>query len=165
PEKYPGHQPLATSLPDLLPMLGSEWKQIDDNVLGEWYTYLVLAHGWQPHTRLATVTGRQAAAGWAGDRYRVYHNPASQQTVLIQRWLWENSTEADEFWNAFQNYAKFRWGVPATRADSQLTWTGTPDGEVTLLHYSRETLWLIAPNAAISAAIMDELDAHLEQDS
>jgi hypothetical protein len=43
PEKYPDDKPVTVELPDLLAVLGDGWSELDSNVMGEWYTYLILA--------------------------------------------------------------------------------------------------------------------------
>ena len=45
PEKYPPYKPIPVELPDLSSTLGADWVEIERNVMGEWYTYLILAHG------------------------------------------------------------------------------------------------------------------------
>ncbi len=88
PDQYPADLPVTVELPDLSNLLGSEWRQLDDNSLGEWYLYLVLAFGRDANTRLLDSQARQAAAGWEGDHYYVYWNDSSQQALLFQRNLW-----------------------------------------------------------------------------
>ncbi len=162
PDKYPNHQAVEVVLPDLLPVLGDGWEQIDDNVIGEWYTYLMLARGWLPRWQIAAISARQAAAGWAGDRSHLYYHAGSDEIVLVQRWLWEDADSAAEFWGAFNSYARARWGSPASYSGETLEWSATADGEVILIRSGSETLWVMAPDAVIADLVTREVLEHQE---
>lgn len=154
PDQYPADLPVTVELPDLSNLLGSEWRQLDDNSLGEWYLYLVLAFGRDANTRLLDSQAQQAAAGWEGDHYYVYWNDSSQQALLFQRNLWELSSDVDEVWQAFEQYGQARWGQPTSRTADRLEWQNTPDGVVRFSRNGLETEWLIAPDAQLLEQIL-----------
>ncbi len=156
PDQYPLDQPVDLPQPDLSATLGDGWKQIDSDVLGEWTTYLVLADGYQPGTRLPDDQARTAAAGWQGDEYSAYWNNGKQQLAFEQRWRWDNAQDAQEFWDAFQAYAKDRWGS-AQRDGSSLVWDNTLDGYVSIQRNGNDVLWVIAPDSDTSMRLSNQL--------
>ncbi|MDM8532783.1 hypothetical protein QUF63_16600 [Anaerolineales bacterium HSG25] len=105
PYKYPHDMPQQVSLPPLTDTLGSGWRQIDENVLGE----LTL------HSYLNVYTTRnnadRGADGWGGDRYAVYQNKTGQIVLLISI-VWDNSNEQAEFVEVYQDFAAKRFGEP-----------------------------------------------------
>lgn len=157
PDQYPADSPVAVELPDLSGLLGTVWRSLDDNTLGEWYLYLVLAYGRDSSTRLPDSLARQAAAGWEGDHYRVYWNDAGQQALLFQRNLWELSSDIDEIWQAFEQYGQARWGQPTSRTANRLDWQSTPDGAVTFRRNGLQTEWLIAPDTQLLEQILAQM--------
>lgn len=156
PDLYPHVLPQQVTLPDLLPVLGEGWERIEQNVLGEWYIYLLLSSGSEASARLADPEARQAADGWAGDAYALYGSRQSGQTVFIQHTLWETPAEVNEFWQAFQKYGSARWGEFENRQSQSITWENTLDGWVALLRNGKETLWLMAPDAGGGWTILRE---------
>lgn len=155
PDAYPDDRPVAIDLPDLSAALGEDWQLLDSGVLGEWYSYLFLTQGYREETRLSKDTARQAAAGWEGDAYSAYWNASRQQLAFLQRWRWEEQKDALEFWSALQAYGEARWGRPARQAGG-LAWENTADGYVRILRREREVLWLMAPDAAAAAQLLQE---------
>ncbi len=162
PDRYPSDQPVDLTQIDLSASLGDGWTQINQDVLGEWYTYLVLAEGYQREFRLPQDQARTAAAGWQGDRYSAYWNEAEQQFALEQRWLWDRPQDTQEFWDALQAYGQARWGNPERRSDS-LVWEKTTDGTVTIRRNSGEVIWLIAPDAEKATKMYEQMTTTLEQ--
>ena len=156
PERYPADIPVPVELPDLLPALGEDWRELDRNVMGEWYTYLILGYGFDPDIRLAEEISAEAAAGWEGDTYLVYYNDATAQTVVVMRTLWESTADATQFSNAFHDYAEVRFGVDTQGPDSAMTWT-FPGGYATLLQSGAQTTWVLAPDTATAQLILEAL--------
>jgi hypothetical protein len=159
PDKYPRDIPEEVTLPDLGSVLGEAWVQIDDNVMGEWYTFLILAYGSDPDYRLPLSTARQAAAGWKGDAYTVYQSKGSSAAALVFRSRWETSIDADEYWNALASYGEARWGKADERENDSLRWRATPQGEVALLRLDQDVVWVCAPDEATLANILAAIEA------
>jgi hypothetical protein len=149
PEKYPDDAPESVTLPDVQTMLGDGWRELDESMLGEWYTSLVLSAGNDPETRLESSEARNAAAGWGGDRYLALQNDATGKVLLIHKTLWENENEAREYSQAFQNYAEKRWGE--RQSGYEETWFKWKTDEVVsiLMQSDRETIWLLAPDQQV----------------
>lgn len=149
PEKYlAGEKPFAVATPPLTNSLGADWRLIDDNVLGEWTTYLILNSGADPATRLPEDVASRAAQGWRGDHYRVYVNDVISQTILAAQWTWDTQGDADEFKAAMSSYLASRFaGSKIDRAGNPCIATGT---ETTCLFtQGSKSLWLLAPDQSV----------------
>lgn len=145
PERYPSDRPLKIELPDLSTVLGSGWEQIDAGALGEWYSYLVLAHGSNPQARLVDSAARKAAEGWGGDAYQVLYNQTSGQSVLVLKSTWDSPRDASEFASALQEYAQKRFKDTPSRQSGRWVWETSQAYSLLSLEGST-TLWIIAPD-------------------
>jgi hypothetical protein len=151
PEKYDQREnPLAVPRPALTDTLGSGWRMLEQNTMGEWYTYLILAYGEDPGARLSESRAERAAAGWGGDAYTAFYNDERNQTVLALHTQWDSADEADEFAAAFADYADERFGRRVEITGGQC-WEGAE------LHCffsnGAHTLWLAAPDPATIEAL------------
>jgi hypothetical protein len=145
PEQYPADKPIPITLPDLVEVLGEGWMEIDQDVMGEWYTYLILAYGLDEDARLDEDEAAEAAEGWGGDAFSVLYHEETSATVMVLRTLWESSVEAVEFADAFQAYARDRFTRPKEFQPDYVMWVG--DEEVHTLHIeSVYTTWILAPD-------------------
>lgn len=145
PEQYPQDTPLEIEIADLEDVLGSDWQQIDDNTLGEWYTYLLLSQAYVSDWNLPLAAAELAAEGWGGDRYIVYNQPATDENVLIYRSQWDTEADAAEFWDQFVDYGRRRWGNPEPDQSGYLRWDSA-EGVVVVAHYEDQILWMMAPD-------------------
>lgn len=154
PERYPDVVPIPVNLPDLEEALGDGWREIDRGVMGEWYTYLILAFGLDADARLETNKAEEAADGWGGDSYVVYHNETTDQTVMVLNTIWESNGDADEFNVAFQEYARARFGTPASTQGGITAWQDASG--YTLFRRSGEaTTWILAPDQETAQAVQE----------
>jgi hypothetical protein len=163
PDRYPDDQPVPVDLPELAAILGDGWVELYTDTLGEWYTYLILTQSIDPNAQVSTQVGRQAAAGWGGDSYAVYLFEDTQQLLLLHRWLWDTSTDADEFWVAFEEYGRGRWGSPDSSSAQRLVWEETANGWVTAMRSGDEVLWLAAPNERMAGQILEQMPEFQEE--
>ena len=76
---------------------GEGWASDYDNTLGELFTRVVLQGAMKKRA------AKKAAAGWDGDRYRLYHKSGSPDSVT---WLstWDSDDDAEEFLVAATNW-------------------------------------------------------------
>lgn len=149
PERYPDDRPVTVNLPDLTNILGRELRELDRGVMGEWYTYLILAHGNQQAAQIPDDQAAPAAEGWGGDAYAVYWDESSDQPVVVLSTVWESAGEALEFYDAFKAYGTASWGNPAqTSGADELNWDSVGDGASIFIRSGAETLWVIAPSGA-----------------
>jgi hypothetical protein len=152
PDKYPADQPIVVSLPGFESVLGNGWKEVDQGVLGEWYTYLVLAHGLNDRSRLSEGTASSAATGWGGDAYVVYANTSTNQSVMALKTVWDSSQDAEEFASSFETYATKRFGKPSSQKNSSITWSGT-ETFTGLYIQGSQTIWIFAPDSQTAQSI------------
>jgi hypothetical protein len=96
-EKYFAYEaPQKLALPDFTSVLGPAWKKIDDDVNGEWGTYLVL----DEFLNDATISKR-ASAGWGGDRFALYETSKPNEFFVAQLTAWDTPLDAREFFDAY----------------------------------------------------------------
>lgn len=151
PDKYPAEKPFPVAFTNLDGKLNG-CRQIDDGALGEWYTTLVLAEGYNQAWRQPLATARAAAAGWGGDHYQVFD--CSGKAVLALRTHWDTLQDANEFWNAFQGYGIARWGAGKAAGTDRLVWKDTSEGYVTLVRSGADTLWILARDMVEAGTIL-----------
>ncbi len=152
PDLYPDEKPVEVTLADASEALGTDWKALDQDTIGEWYTYLLLAAGYDSTNRIPTNTARQAAAGWGGDAYTVYQNGKTGEVALAVVWQWDSSNDASEFMNAFEQYGNDRWGSPSSSSSSTSQWENTQNYSIVTLS-GQTTTWILAPNAQTASEI------------
>jgi Zn-dependent peptidase ImmA (M78 family) len=152
PNLYPSDKPITVTLPDLLPTLGTGWREVDRNIMGEWSTYLILADGDNTNARLSTSAAQDAAAGWGGDEYVVLHNDSANLTVFVMKTVWDTTDDASQFASSFQQYANARFGVNTTKQGDTSVWSYSA-GYTTLQLSGSTTIWITAPDAATAQTV------------
>jgi hypothetical protein len=97
PEKYFAREaPVKVDVPELSELLGKNWKRLDYDVSGEWGYFQVL----DEYLR-SEKESQKASAGWGGDRFALYENPATRQVLLAQLTVWDTEQDASEFFDAY----------------------------------------------------------------
>ena len=158
PELYPDETPFSVVIPlDITATLGEGWRELDSGVMGEWYTFLILARSINPDAQVDDDTAFAAAAGWGGDAYQVFYNDATGQTVLVMLTSWESAGERAEFVTAFQQYGDSRFGVPAALEGDDLIWAYDGGASGLYLDVGVSTIWIFGPDAATIELIADAL--------
>jgi hypothetical protein len=145
PEEMP-----ETPLDDIL---GEGWRLLDSNSLGEWMTYLMLGYGADVEAQLDLALAERAAAGWGGDRYRVYFNDETGQTVMAARWSWDTAGDATTFGGALEDYLHERYGGNEVDSARGQCWEANAQRSC-VYRAGRETLWLLAPDSALIEAVL-----------
>lgn len=156
PERYPWDQPQSVTLQNLEVILGEDWENYDENVMGEWYIYLILNQSFDAAYRLPEDQAKSAASGWGGDAYAFYINKNTDEIVFILDTVWDSTLDADEFVAALVQYADLRWGAADQLMSGLPAWRGL-EGSVTLLQVEDRTVWIIAPTDALVETILSEL--------
>ncbi len=152
PELYDaGDLPLPVARVALTDTLGSGWRELETNTMGEWYTYLILAYGTDSAARLDADQAQPAAAGWGGDAYAVYYQDAQAQTVLTLHTRWDTLADAEEFGAAFVDYADARFSRRVAIPNGRC-WEG-PELHC-FFEKDAHTLWLAAPDQAQITALL-----------
>ncbi len=109
PEKFLKEldEPTEIELPPLGDVLGADWKEVGQNVLGELQISVMLRKQW----------GARAAAGWDGDRFAVFSGP-NDKLALVWYTTWDSEADAKEFAGAYSRYAATRIGLADASAGS-----------------------------------------------
>jgi len=155
PERYPDDIPQQVTLPDLSSTMGKDWQLFDQNIMGEWFTYLILGKGFVEGNRLPEAEAKTAAEGWGGDAYAFYMEEGSDQVAFILDTIWDTSMDADEFEDAFYQYADLRWGEPGLSIMGFPAWETAHETSVFFREGNR-TIWVIAPTELLVEAILAE---------
>ena len=100
PEKYfaaPPELPSEVVLELPVAALGTAWKKLKRDVLGEFLLSVVLQQF------LPEDEARQSAAGWRGDRYELFEHQDNGRLLLVCVTAWDTPEDATEF---FRSYTK-----------------------------------------------------------
>jgi hypothetical protein len=135
PERYArGDEPVHLDYRPA-PVLGDEYDEIYETVLGEFQMRLFL----EQHLRTSDETEdssavdvQEAAKGWDGDRLFAY-DPADDRTPLLLTHLsaWDSTRDAIEYYNALVEVMKRRF------PDARIRTSDGEHGASTCLHVSR----------------------------
>ncbi len=156
PERYPWDQPRSVELPNFEDMFAGDWVLFDQNVMGEWYTYLILSQSYNETYRLPEEQAKSAAAGWGGDAYAFYLKENTDEVIFILDMVWDTTEDAEAFFISLMGYADARWNAVDEQISSQRLWRG-PEGSVVVAQEGDRTLWIIAPTDALAEMILLEL--------
>jgi len=158
PERYPDDKPIKIELDDFSSLLGEGWEEIDRNTFGELYTYLMLGLPINETWALSEEVALDAAEGWGGDLYLVYHHTEKDQDVLISLSEWDTQNDADEYWDAFTTYAVNRWGSNYQNINDSYSWE--IDGQSVLIkRQANQVLWIIAPESSLAGNLLEQFSS------
>ena len=140
PAKYlAGEAPIPVSLPPVLPVLGSDWELVFEDVIGEFLlrTYLNSVLPWPASVR--------AASGWGGDRFRLLRD-GSGQRVFVSVIQWDTEIDAREFFDTYQEFTGA--ASPGTEKDdpAKIVRWEFPGKSVLLGLDGERTLIIMAPD-------------------
>jgi CubicO group peptidase (beta-lactamase class C family) len=155
PQKYwEGDNPIAVEPIDLDGALGDGWREFESNVMGEFWTYLILRE------HIPDYHARFAAAGWGGDSYAVAYNETADQTTLVIHWYWDTSVDAEEFSEAFFEYNQARFGSvdEAYSTVTQICWTGNQVS--CMLTNDEQILWVLGPSMGTVSTVTQSLSGY-----
>ncbi|MFU8827573.1 MAG: hypothetical protein ACNA70_08800 [Brevefilum sp.] len=156
PDRYPDDVPQTVVLPDLTDALGANWALYDQNVMGEWFIYLILGHAYDETYQLDESQSRAAAEGWGGDAYAFYLHEDTDELIFILDIVWDTRLDADEFMIALASYAGLRWDASPQLIGGQPSWVGV-DQSVVLLQDGDRTVWIITPTASLTESVVEAL--------
>jgi hypothetical protein len=104
PELYlSGVKPAPVILPDLKVLVPSGWKMLEENVLGEFGLQEVLKQF------LGEELGEQISPAWAGDRYVVFENEKTKQTLLVFRLRLDTTANAARFFGHYSEALELKY--------------------------------------------------------
>jgi hypothetical protein len=155
PEKYFLREgPLIVDSYMLEQRLGSGWVLKDWSILGEWMTYLILAHGVDPGGRLEEPAAGSAAAGWGGDLFQLYEGPDSGQWVFTVKWIWDNPAAANEFEHAINRRLAGRIDAVPLQGFQSACWESTERFDC-ILEENGGVIWTAASSFDLLARILN----------
>jgi len=100
PEKFQSHEaPVKVAAPALVGSLGSGWRAMPADTLGE-----AMVGYWLQGLGLADSAARQAATGWGGDRLVAASGPGGSVAVAW-RIAWDSPADAAQFADAYRQAA------------------------------------------------------------
>ena len=154
PELYfAGVKPLPIALPKLAPILPEGWKELDQNVMGEYGLKEVLKQF------LGDAEAEKLSPDWAADRYAISESPDKKQTLLIFRLRLENPADTREFFTQYTSLLKKKYPAHASVEElpSLLEWR-TEFGAVALECHEQECLTVEGSDAAFLDRLLKAMD-------
>ena len=153
PEKYlAGDEPIAVALPDLMPTLGEGWDLVVQDTFGEFYLRSYLETG------MAREQALEAAAGWGGDAYALFHGPEGRVFFVLSH-VWDTEQDAAEYYEAFADLTARRTGLEWSPHEGDSTWFGNwrtsqrldfeGGGTIFMQIHGPRTVVVFAPDTAI----------------
>lgn len=140
-------------LPALEKLLGSNWRKLDENAMGEF--------GWKEVLKqfLGEENGKSIASAWDGDRYAIYEQKDTKDLVLFARLRLDSEEHAGRF---FTNYAdallkKYQLQTSPARTSGFFSFE-TPAGGVFLRCFGVDCITLEGANRAVFDGINDKLE-------
>ncbi|MBI3406083.1 MAG: hypothetical protein HY046_11575 [Acidobacteria bacterium] len=95
----------AVKLPELVPLLSKDWKELDQNVMGEFGTYMLLKQ----------FLGEERAAAlspaWSGDKYSILESAKTKQTILVFRLRLDAPESAAKFFGQYSEALELKHKV------------------------------------------------------
>ena len=147
PDRYlAGDMPQLVSIAPLTDTLGTGWRQLDQDVFGEFYLRQYLEQ------KLLAPQVDSAASGWGGDQYAVYWNEDTDGLVMVLRLAWDSAQDGEEFATALADYTTASYGGPGrVESDGGVCWQGS---DVTCFYRLGDQSFIVrAPTLAMAQAI------------
>ena len=101
-------KPAPVTLPEWKGLVPSDWKLLEENVLGEFGLQEVMKQ-FLGQDRADTV-----AATWAGDRYALFEDPKTKETSLVFRLTLDNTEDAARFFGQYSELLELKHKSRAT---------------------------------------------------
>jgi hypothetical protein len=157
-------EPSLVTLPDPGATLGADWNVVDEDVLGEFQTAVLLAT-LDPGEGFNGVTGeislpeaaRNAAAGWDGDRFALWEDSGGGSEILVWRSVWDTPQDARAFSRALAQFGDERWdGIFNGESPDDIALV-TQEIAARILLDGQEVLYVQAPDLAMADAALASL--------
>jgi hypothetical protein len=104
PQMYlQGVMPPKIELPETKAFISGEWKKLDENNMGEFGVQEILKQF------LTKDRSMILAAAWSADRYAVFENQKSKNTLLIFRLRLDNDADAARFFGAYSEVLELKY--------------------------------------------------------
>jgi hypothetical protein len=153
PELYPdGRPPEHPVLKVNAKVLRGEWKQLDDNSLGEFGWKEILQQG------LGKDRATALASAWSGDRYILLEEKNSRKLVLIYRVTWSDAEHASRFLGQYSEALEKKYAVRSNlfRRSNFFSFEA-PDGPVALRCMDRDCVVIEGGNRAFLDDVYEQI--------
>jgi hypothetical protein len=145
PELYgSGKTPPQLSLPSLDTALGSDWKKLEDNIMGEF--------GWKEVLKqfLGEAQATPISNLWNADRYAVYERKRDKHLVLVTRLQLASDAGAAQFFTAYSGALdkKYPHRTDVSRQPAELSFN-TSEGSVFFRCVARDCMTMEGSDAAL----------------
>jgi hypothetical protein len=138
-------------MPPLTDTLGAGWRQVEANVLGEYFLGYYLAQ------QIPARDAEEAAEGWGGDRYAVHHRASDGALVMALDVAWDTPADTEEFVDAYVAYADGRFDHAAdVTGGALMCWEG--DDTLCLAWGPADTTIVLGPDETTVTAVLEEID-------
>lgn len=145
---FKGVKPRKITLPHLGSAIPHGWKKLDENVVGEFALRELFKQF------LGESQARKFSPMWAGDRYALFENKKSKDTLLIVLYALSNSDDTAKFYAAYRGLFEKKYGVqkPSVEEDE------FADFDHAILDCQRdECLAIEAPDAATNRSVTSKM--------
>jgi hypothetical protein len=134
--------------------IGTGWYLKDWGIMGEWMTYLILAHSVDPGGRLEEAVAASASAGWGGDLYQLFEGPDPSQWIMAVRWIWDTPGAAVEFENALNRRLAGRIEAVSLQEFSGNCWEAVERLDC-IVSVNGTITWTAAPNYELMERVLN----------
>jgi len=151
PDKYfvTRDEPQTVNAEALVPKLGSDWKVVYKNVLGEFSIVQMLNIG------LSEERSKRSAAGWGGDQVLLLENGEGKNAVLVDT-VWDNPAEATEFFQSMQIWLQQRYPNIAKSDETEKGFSLQHDSEIESIRHEGSNVRFVLNLPASYAAQLKE---------
>jgi hypothetical protein len=149
-EKYQKRiKPVKVEFSDLTATLGSGWRSIDINTMGEYITRIWLKG------QVGDAEAVKASTGWAGDRYQVLEKDG--KAGFVWRSSWESENDAREFFDQSLAYIGPTYGAQGSGGSGDKRTWQTADKDIQLIRKGKEVLVVALPKGDAAAKSVTKL--------
>jgi hypothetical protein len=156
-EKYLAHEEaVEIDFVDVSESLGVSWQNVYNGSLGEWKTYLLMAHGADLDSQLDEETAQDAGAGWGGDYAQLFYRLSTEDFVAVVEWAWDSGTDAAQFTNVFSAHLQNQSGAnPVTINEGAACFESNAQVDC-IFSNDDNVVWIKAPDQSLISLILGE---------
>jgi len=114
PEKYldAPDPPVRIQLHGLSNLFSSEWREIENDTLGELMVHCLFKQFLSP------IEAAAVAEVWGGDRFVAYRN--GEEVAFIWATVWDTAKDAEEFYENYQKVVSMKYHTSLVDSDSYI---------------------------------------------
>ncbi len=130
-----GVAPVKETMPPLAKILPKEWKQLDENVMGEFGFYSIFKQF------LSDDRATDLSSAWAGDRYSILEHQPDKQSLLVMRIALKSDADAARFFGGYSETLEMKDDMRTNlvRRPNYFSFD-TPNGGAFIRCYGKECL-------------------------